>query len=131
SLTPPAFPLPPACTCALTTQRGVLILSAMCAASSTLAATSPLDTGIPYSDNNCFAWYSWRFIVSPTLIYIDVGFRPSRRVPRTLLRAQHNLLLYTLRDAHSVCSSGRTDIHGKSVRPEEPYRFLIRRLEGH
>src|SRR5205085_912463 len=60
SLTPPALPRPPACTCAFTTTRPPS-RSAMQAASSAEAATSPGGVGTPYLASNCFAWYSWIF----------------------------------------------------------------------
>src|SRR5690606_16322985 len=60
--TPPAFPRPPACTCALTTHLGNFMNSAICNASSTLLATCPFETGKSYCPSNCLAWYSCRFI---------------------------------------------------------------------
>jgi hypothetical protein len=61
SFTPPALPRPPACTCALTTHSEPPSASAAAFASCALRATRPSGTGIPYSANNAFDWYSWRF----------------------------------------------------------------------
>jgi hypothetical protein len=47
TLTPPALPRPPACTCALTTQTEPPRRSAASTASSGVAATKPVGTGMP------------------------------------------------------------------------------------
>ena len=52
TLIPPAFPRPPICTCALTTQ-GYPISSAAATASSTVVAGAPLGTGTPWRANSC------------------------------------------------------------------------------
>src|SRR5205085_2684805 len=57
----PAFPRPPACTCALTTTVTPNI-RAICSACSAVVAISPGGTGIPARRNISFAWYSWIFI---------------------------------------------------------------------
>src|SRR6187455_2602178 len=62
SLTPPALPRPPAWTWALITQSLPPNDCAAATASSALLATLPAGTGIPYSRNTSFDWYSWRFI---------------------------------------------------------------------
>ena len=48
-MTPPALPRPPAWTCALTTQTGPANRCAAATASSAVAATRPVGTGMPYS----------------------------------------------------------------------------------
>src|SRR6185312_5090624 len=63
SLTPPALPRPPACTCALITQTEPPSARAASTASAALAATRPCGTGMPYVRNNSFAWYSCRFML--------------------------------------------------------------------
>ena len=47
TLTPPALPRPPACTCALTTHSAPPSARAAASASSAVAATSPSGTGMP------------------------------------------------------------------------------------
>src|SRR3954452_20574635 len=66
TLIPPAFPRPPICTCALTTQ-GYPISSAAATASSTVVAGEPLGTGTPWRAKSCLPWYSSR----------SIGGRPS------------------------------------------------------
>ena len=61
SLTPPALPRPPACTCALTTTRPPS-RAAIALACSGESATSPLGTGTPNSRRMALPWYSWIFI---------------------------------------------------------------------
>src|SRR5690606_28537884 len=61
SLTPPALPRPPACTCAFTTT----VEPNCCAARSTssgVVATTPGGTGTPCAVRISRAWYSWMFI---------------------------------------------------------------------
>src|SRR5579863_5761276 len=62
SLTPPALPRPPAWTWALTTHSPPPSDWAAAAAAAPLLARVPRGTGMPYSANSCFAWYSCRFI---------------------------------------------------------------------
>ena len=52
TLTPPAFPLPPACIWALTTKIGPGNFSAAFTASSVVNATYPEGVGISYCLNN-------------------------------------------------------------------------------
>ena len=66
TLTPPAFPRPPACTCALTTHTGPSSLFAAATASSTVLASMPSETGMPKERNRSFAWYSCMFIACPS-----------------------------------------------------------------
>ena len=54
SLTAPALPRPPLCTCPLMTTRFPSV-RATSRASSALLATCPAGTGTPYCFNNCFA----------------------------------------------------------------------------
>src|SRR3989441_778285 len=60
SLMPPAFPLPPTCTCAFTTT-GPPSDVATAAASSAENATPPFGMGMPASASTCFAWNSCSF----------------------------------------------------------------------
>ena len=53
--TPPALPLPPACTWALTTHLSTSRDLAMLTASSLVSAARPSETEILYSLNNCLA----------------------------------------------------------------------------
>src|SRR5882762_4287905 len=67
SLTPPALPRPPACTCALTTT----LPPSRCAISRARAgvsATSPFGTATPNSRSSALAWYSWIFTRSRGLL---------------------------------------------------------------
>src|SRR5262245_4139395 len=59
-LMPPAFPRPPACTCALTTNLPPSRV-ATARASAGVVATSPAGTGTPNSRSKALAWYSWIF----------------------------------------------------------------------
>src|SRR5215211_2660542 len=61
TLTPPALPRPPVCTCALTTT-GPPAPRAIRATSSGFVATVPGFVGIPYPASNSPAWYSWIFM---------------------------------------------------------------------
>src|SRR6056297_1840722 len=97
SFTPPALPRPPAWTWALTTQLLPPISSAALAASSALRAGTPRETGMPYSANSCFAWYSWRFIPErlqverPVFCHISQAFNDERLAPhhRPRVRLAH------------------------------------------
>src|ERR1044071_1888472 len=60
SLTPPALPRPPACTCALTTTLPPS-RRAIASASSAVAATPPSGMAMPAARSTSRAWYSWRF----------------------------------------------------------------------
>src|SRR6185503_7992736 len=64
SFTPPAFPLPPTSTCALTTT-GPPIRAAASRASSGLVAVSPSGTGTPWRARISFERYSWSFTGTP------------------------------------------------------------------
>src|SRR5262245_7837913 len=59
-LMPPAFPRPPACTCALTTNLPPSRV-ATARASAGVEATSPAGTATPNSRSRALAWYSWIF----------------------------------------------------------------------
>src|SRR6516165_5305749 len=60
SLMPPAFPRPPACTCAFTTTLPPR-RAATVRASAGVVATSPAGTATPNSRSRALAWYSWIF----------------------------------------------------------------------
>src|SRR2546428_1848069 len=60
TLMPPAFPRPPACTCAFT-ATGAPIAFAALSASSGVIARRPSGMGMPARWRICFAWYSWTF----------------------------------------------------------------------
>src|SRR5690348_12968914 len=68
SFTPPALPRPPACTWAFTTHRLPPRDWAAAVASAALRAGIPRGTGMPYSANSCFAWYSCRFMLAQELL---------------------------------------------------------------
>src|SRR5574338_339859 len=72
SLTPPALPRPPACTCAFTTTTGAPSARAACSASAGVVASWPSGTATPYARKSPLAWYSWTFIVASTL-ELDLG----------------------------------------------------------
>src|SRR5439155_303874 len=60
TLMPPAFPRPPACTCALTATDAPIAFAAL-SASSGVVARRPSGIGMPARWRICFAWYSWTF----------------------------------------------------------------------
>ena len=55
SLTPPALPRPPACTCAFTTTTGAARPRAACAASAGVLARRPSGTATPKERNSALA----------------------------------------------------------------------------
>src|SRR5580765_6512728 len=67
SLTPPALPRPPACTCALITIVPP-IEAAISRASSGVSATCPGSTGIPKRAKSSLPWYSCRFIHTSVVV---------------------------------------------------------------
>ena len=83
TLTPPALPRPPVCTCALITTLPPS-RRAMDSASVGVEATSPSDMGMPAALNRVRAWYSWRFTVPPRLWFQSRpgGLRAHRRAGR-------------------------------------------------
>src|SRR5580698_2828877 len=83
SFTPPALPRPPTFTCAFTTTSewpSAANSAAISRACSAVVATLPGWTGMPYSANSSFAWYSNRSTGGP---FWAAGFvLGSRRVAR-------------------------------------------------
>src|SRR5439155_582519 len=85
SLTPPAFPRPPAWIWAFTTYTGVSSLAAHFSAAPTLLTSFPFGTVIPNCANNCFAWNSCTFMRVPS------NGRGTARRPSALLVMQRRI----------------------------------------
>src|SRR5580700_3153398 len=68
SFTPPALPRPPAWICAFTTTIFVPNRSATARACSGVVTISPRGVGTPNRLKISFAWYSWIFIVRPSVL---------------------------------------------------------------
>src|ERR1700709_2165750 len=85
TLTPPALPRPPACTCALTTHKDPPNALAAATAPSGESATWPRGTGMAYIANSSLDWYSCKFINCPA---VPIWSRKARYSELSLPAAQ-------------------------------------------